>query len=69
MARHLKDGSESDKKTFSLRIPHSLAAQIDARATLNRRNRNAEIQYMLEQYIDLAVAKDEKLLKDFKSQG
>jgi len=63
MAKYLKDGSESPVKTFSLRLPHKLAEEIDARANVNRRPRNAEIQLMLEQYLDLIVARESLNLK------
>lgn len=68
MPRYLKDGSENGKRTFSLRLPHEMADQIDARAQISRRTRNTEIVYMLEAYLDLLVAKDKKILNNL-SEG
>lgn len=62
MGRLLKDGSENGKATFSVRLPKGLADQIDARAHLSRRTRNAEIVVMLEAYTDLCVARDKAIL-------
>lgn len=56
--------NENDRSTFSIRIPTSLAQQIDSRAAVSRRTRNAEIICLLEQAIDINVMRDKKLLKD-----
>jgi hypothetical protein len=58
--------TENDKATFSTRLPKKLADQIDQRARLNRRNRNAEIVLLLEMAIDLAVTRDKKILDSMK---
>lgn len=58
--------TENDRAVFSLRLPQSLADQIDKRAKVNRRNRNAEIVLLLEMAIDLAVMRDKKLLDQMK---
>ena len=63
MAKYLKNGDESELRVFSLRLPPKLADQIDARKTLSRRTRNSEIVMMLENYIDIAVERDRKLLQ------
>lgn len=52
---------ENDMQTFSVRLPRSLVAQVDQRAALARRSRNAEIQVLVETAIDLHVLKDKKL--------
>lgn len=54
--------TENGLKVFSLRLPERLANQIDARAALNHRTRNAEIVVLLEQAIDLNVQRDKRLL-------
>lgn len=54
--------TENNLKVFSVRLPQELAKQIDDRCALNRRTRNAEIVLLLEQAIDLNVARDLKLL-------
>ncbi len=58
--------TENGKATFSTRLPQALADQIDKRARLNRRNRNAEIVLLLEMAIDLAVARDQKILETMR---
>ncbi len=55
---------ENGLAVFSLRLPESLADQIDARAAVSRRTRNAEIVLLLEQAVDLNVARDKKMLED-----
>ena len=54
---------ENDLKVFSVRLPLSLATQIDDRCGVSRRTRNAEIVLLLEQAIDLAVERDRKILE------
>jgi len=56
--------TENGLSVFSVRLPKALAEQIDARCKVNRRTRNAEITLLLEQAIDLHVARDAKLLKE-----
>lgn len=68
MPRYLKNGEESGLRTFSLRLPHALANQISLRAQLNNRARNGEICHMLTAYIDLVVAKDQKMLDDHSAK-
>lgn len=52
-----------DLRAFTIRIPASLAEQVEARAKISRRTRNAEINLLLERGIDVAVAADLKLLR------
>jgi hypothetical protein len=54
--------TENGLAAFSVRLPTELVQQIDSRRVLSRRTRNAEIQVLLEQAIDLNVARDLKLL-------
>jgi hypothetical protein len=54
---------ENDKSTFSIRIDTGLRDQIDKRAALAKRSRNAEIEVLLETAIDLHVQRDKKLLE------
>ena len=48
---------------FTVRIPRMLCDQIEDRRRLNRRSRNAEIAFLLEQAIDGSVASDLKVLQ------
>ncbi len=50
-------------KAFTIRIPADLHDQIEARAMVNRRTKNAEIIHILETAIDEHVAIDIKLAK------
>lgn len=50
-------------KAFTVRLPHAVVDQIDARAAINKRNRNGEIAYLLEQAIDNSVDRDLQVLK------
>jgi len=43
---------------FTVRMPRGLCAQIEARAALNHRSRNGELNAMLENAIDATTAKD-----------
>lgn len=54
---------KQDLQAFTIRIPPELAAMIDARARTNRRTRNAEITFLLEEAIDASVERDRDLLK------
>lgn len=45
-------------KAFTIRIPTDLHDQIEARAAVNRRTKNAEIIHILETAIDEHVARD-----------
>ena len=45
-------------KAFTIRIPSDLHDQIEARAAINRRTKNAEIIHILETAIDEQVARD-----------
>lgn len=49
--------------SFTVRIPRELDEQITQRKLVNRRSKNAEVQVLLEQAIDRAVAEDLKLLR------
>jgi hypothetical protein len=50
-------------KAFTIRIPADLHDQIEARAIINRRTKNAEIIHILETAIDEQVARDLSLAK------
>lgn len=50
-------------KAFTVRLPETLIEQLDARAGVNRRKRNQEIQYLLEQAIDTSVASDLEVIQ------
>jgi predicted DNA-binding protein len=50
-------------KAFTIRIPQDLHDQIEARAVINRRTKNAEIIHILETAIDEQVARDLSLAK------
>ncbi len=50
-------------KAFTIRIPADLHDQIEARALVNRRTKNAEIIHILETAIDDQVRRDIKLAK------
>lgn len=52
-----------DLKAFTIRVPRDLVDQIDARAKLNRRKRNAEINVLLEAAIDASVDSDLRVIK------
>lgn len=52
-----------DLKAFTIRVPRDLVDQIDARAKLNRRKRNAEINVLLEAAIDTSVDSDLQVIK------
>lgn len=54
---------ESEFASFSLRIPRSLAAQIDARRFISKRSRNKEIQLLLERQIESEVERDKKIME------
>lgn len=56
--------TENDKSTFSVRLPTSLVKQLDARAALNRRSRNGEVEVLLSEAIDLHVMRDKKLMEE-----
>lgn len=58
---------ENDKVTFSIRLPKGLVGQIDARRKLAKRSRNAEVEVLLEEVIDLHVKRDLKLLEQHSS--
>lgn len=60
---------QQDLKAFTIRIPPELAAMIDARAKTNRRTRNAEITFLLEDAIDTSVENDRKLLKQMSDRS
>lgn len=53
----------ADMAAFTIRIPKPLADQIDMRAKLHRRTRNAEINVLLEEGIDERVGRDIEVIK------
>lgn len=50
-------------RSFSIRIPDELEAQISARAAVSRRSRNSQIIVLLEAAIDSTVAADLEAIK------
>jgi hypothetical protein len=48
-----------DLTAFTIQIPTELSEQIEARARINRRNRNGEINVLLEYAIDTQTARDQ----------
>jgi predicted transcriptional regulator len=56
-------------KAFTIRIPQDLHDQIEARAVINRRTKNAEIIHILETAIDEQVARDLSLAKSGLKAG
>lgn len=57
------------EKAFTIRLPEDLADQIDHRAKLQRRSRNSEIAYLLQQAIDASVGADLNLFKRDSRSG
>jgi len=53
--------TEEEFAAFTLRIPKQLKEQIELRAKIQHRTRNAEIVHMLTHAIDSAVARDVEL--------
>ena len=58
-----------DLKAFTIRVPRDLVDQIDARARLNHRKRNAEINVLLEIAIDTSVDSDLRVIQKISSQS
>lgn len=56
--------TENALAVFSLRLPKPLADQIDQRAKVSRRARNAEIVLLLEQILDIHTQKDLRILAE-----
>ncbi|WKV22018.1 hypothetical protein Phage2-1_00017 [Achromobacter phage 2-1] len=56
--------TEEEYAAFTLRIPKQLKAQIEMRAKVQHRTRNAEIVHMLTHVIDTAVARDTQLKRE-----
>lgn len=54
--------------TFSIRIPQSLATQVDAQAKVLKRSRNMQVTALLELALDVQAARDRKLLQDQKPE-
>lgn len=59
---------QEDHDAFTLRLPKSLKAQIDVRARVQHRTRNAEIVHLLIKAIDASVNED-ILLKESLKKG
>lgn len=53
-------------RAFTIRIPSSLADQIETRASLNRRSRNREIEWLLESAIETSTKRDLKTLEEME---
>lgn len=56
-------------KAFTIRIPQDLHDQIEARAAVSRRTKNAEIIHIIETAIDNQVNADLKLAKSGQKAG
>ena len=54
---------KQDLKAFTVRLPPTLVEQIDVRARLAHRTRNAEVIVLLENAIDGAVARDLEVIR------
>lgn len=59
---------ENGLRVFSLRLPESLAKQVDDRAGVSRRTRNAELCLLIEQAIDMNVRRDIQILNSHTAQ-
>lgn len=57
---------QEDHDAFTLRLPKSLKSQIDVRARLQHRTRNAEIVHLLIKAIDDSVNEDIRLKESLK---
>lgn len=60
---------QEELAAFTLRIPYSLHEQIKARARVNRRTKNGEINVLLETAIDSSVNSDLEVLKKTAGQS
>lgn len=58
----------TEMTAFTVRIPSDLAVQIDARAKINHRSRNAEITILLEKSIDDSVRRDLQAMQAFSDR-
>jgi len=56
-------------KAFTIRIPVDLHDQIEARAAISRRTKNAEIIHILETAIDEHVAQDISIARSGQRSG
>jgi hypothetical protein len=56
---------DNDIVAFTVRIPRELKDQIDTRAAIHRRVRNAEILVLLEHGIDSSVDQDLQVVKRY----
>lgn len=54
-------------KGFTIRIPVTLAEQIEARAEVTHRSRNQEIVHLLETAIDHSVDRDLQIIQSLRS--
>lgn len=52
-----------DRVAFTLRIPKTLNAQVEARRKINKRTRNSEIHYLIEAGIQAGVERDRRLIE------
>lgn len=58
--------TENGVRAFSTRLPCELVDQIDARRKITKRTRNAEIEVLLVQAIDLNVQRDRQIMEAMK---
>lgn len=56
-------------KAFTIRIPSDLHDQIEARAVISRRTKNAEIIHILETAIDDQVRRDLMTARSGRTEG
>lgn len=61
----MDETSQEVMSGFTLRLPTALKQQIEVRAKLQHRTRNAEIVHLLTQAIDASVAQDIELKESF----
>lgn len=56
-------------KAFTIRIPSELHDQIEARAVISRRTKNAEIIHIIETAIDDQVRRDLTIARSGRTEG
>ena len=55
-------------RAFTVRLPRDLVDQIDSRAAVSRRSRNAELLVLLESAIDASVTSDLQVIRQTAGQ-
>ncbi|MEN7527854.1 MULTISPECIES: Arc family DNA-binding protein [unclassified Cupriavidus] len=59
---------QENMTAFTVRLPVEMEAQIQARADISRRSRNAEILILLEQALDASTRADADLVQQLKDR-